>query len=159
MTRLHTIASELTDDEFRTALLLGLASIPVSTGIIVGSPFENSALGVVLLAGLIAGYCYRNGPVTGDRAGAATGLVGSIPLLVRALWRGFFQPGGSEALIGQLSSSPVLTVVFFGLYLFLTLILCFVVVGVGAVGGWIGSWVSTRIGSDRFPGMHATFEK
>lgn len=130
-------------DEWGLAIVLGLATIPFSAlGYLQSS--GTVSLTPVLVAGLIAGICYRRRPQRSARAGAVTGLVGAAPIV----WflndvfvvLGFVSELSQPAWFSALQVVAAASVLVFGV-LFAVL--------VGMVGGAVGNWLAGITGGRR----------
>lgn len=85
MPPLRTLRDDLGDERLRTAILVGLATVPFTValswesvsddGIVLGGTVSGGAL---LLAGILVGYYYNGRPTETRRAGIWTGLAGSL---------------------------------------------------------------------------------
>lgn len=134
---------ELTDEEFRTAVLLGLASAPLtvvenwflSSGPFTARPMSGVAFGVACLA---VGYLYAGRPTAVRRAGKRAGFVGSSPFLV--WWAVAASTGSLAAGAGQ---AVAVVVALVGLSLGL-LVLPLVGMAFAIVGGWLRGKVAAR---------------
>lgn len=79
----RTLFDDLTDESFRTALLVGCASIPLTIGLSLEFALnEGTHLllhgGPMMATGLIIGYLYTSRPVDSHRAGLLAGFAASI---------------------------------------------------------------------------------
>lgn len=80
----QTLRDDLTDESLRVAILLGLATIPVTLFLSwesIGSE-ANASASALFVAGLYAGYYYSDREPTRRRAGIWTGLAGSIGVVI-----------------------------------------------------------------------------
>lgn len=81
---LHTLRDGVTDDALRVAILVGLATIPVTLALSWNPVTDNVVAGgsvsgaPLLLAGLLVGYYYSDRETESRRAGIWTGLAASI---------------------------------------------------------------------------------
>ncbi|MFP8953410.1 hypothetical protein ACLI4Z_10605 [Natrialbaceae archaeon A-arb3/5] len=85
MPSLRTLRDDLTDESVRVAILIGLATVPVTVVsswesvtdevVVLGGSVSGGAL---LLAGLLVGYYYHGREADVRRAGIWTGLAGSL---------------------------------------------------------------------------------
>jgi hypothetical protein len=124
-------------DTWTYALLLGIASIPLTTATYWQSGSELS-LSPVLFAGVLAGYLAKRRTGSSDGVGVRTGLIGGLPviwLLVDVLGAASALGGPSwfvaAGLLFTVGILAILTVVGFGLAAL-----------AGAVGGRIGGWLA-----------------
>ncbi|WP_226004429.1 DUF5518 domain-containing protein [Natrinema salinisoli] len=146
--------ADLTAARFRTAVLVGLGSIPFTIALSWESAPSSVSGTAVFLAGLLVGFhCgdrsaenHRVGPLGGYRygkrpsescrAGVLTGLVGSVPA---AIW----QPRPLlSSLWLELNESLVAVVVLFSIAAVIA-VGAFVLLGV--VGATVGEWLAERV--------------
>ncbi|WP_254762142.1 DUF5518 domain-containing protein [Natrinema marinum] len=156
MPPLRNAIADLTDERFRAAVILGLASIPFTVALSWRSAPGSVSGTAVLVAGLLVGFrygdrsaengdvgpleAYRYGkrPAASHRAGVVAGVAGSAPAVLWAIT-------DVLALAGSLSA--------WGAAIVLLLLPVIVAIGVGvfalsgAIGAYVGDWVVTR--SDR----------
>jgi hypothetical protein len=145
VTSLRGLVADVTDEEYRPAVLLGLASVPAEISLTRAlTPGTLPPWGEVLpllLACLVAGALFRVRLAPSSRAGAVAGLVGG---LVPALREG-------ATVYGSLASHPVAggtgasvpTGVAVSLVTSVALLAAFWLLGLfwGAVGGWLAGRV------------------
>ncbi|ODR80698.1 hypothetical protein BG842_16975 [Haladaptatus sp. W1] len=149
MSLIRNLLADVTGEEFRLAVLLGVASIPVTVWqnwILTPNALpRNSNASALFVACVIAGYCYQQRPAASSRAGTITGVVGGTPIV---LWQSAI--GFSDAWGAPIVGDPVLLPVVVGGLVFILAAFLFVVVSfVGRVGGGIGGWLSERLHSPR----------
>ncbi|ELY79955.1 transposase [Natrinema gari] len=153
MPLLRVTLSDLTDERFRTAALLGLASIPCTVALSWDSAPTSFSVTAVLAAGLLAGLhyadrsagnddvglleslCYGKRPAVSRRAGIVVGVAGSVPLVgwnaasgLELAWSWGIQGVAIVALFPVVGS---VLVVFFALS--------------GGIGAAVGDWLAARI--------------
>ncbi|MGQ3411464.1 transposase [Natrinema sp. LN54] len=154
MSRLRDTLADLTDERFRTAVLLGLASIPFTVALSWESAPTSFSAEAVVAAGLLAGLHYadrssenadvglleglRYGkrPAVSRRAGVVVGVVGSAPAVGWAigymLERAWSLSGWlGAATVALLPAVVPLLVALFAL--------------AGGVGAAVGDWLVTRV--------------
>jgi hypothetical protein len=78
----RTLFDELTDESFRTAVLVGCASIPFTIGLSLEFALDDGPLlslhgGPMIATGLLIGYLYTSRPVDSHRAGLLAGVAAS----------------------------------------------------------------------------------
>ncbi|AGB30329.1 hypothetical protein C488_04832 [Natrinema pellirubrum DSM 15624] len=154
MPLLRNTLADLTDERFRTAVLLGLASIPFTVALSWESAPTSFSGEAVVAAGFLAGLHYAdrsagNGdiglleavrygkrPSVSRRAGVVAGVVGSVPAIgweiahtAEIVWT-FFGWQGALAVV-VLPIIVLLLVAFFGLG--------------GVVGAAVGDWLVSQI--------------
>ncbi|WP_222916402.1 DUF5518 domain-containing protein [Natrinema sp. SYSU A 869] len=158
MPPLRNTLADLTDERFRTALLLGLASIPFTVALSWESAPTSFSVTAVVAAGLLAGlhyadrsaengdvgllegYRYGKRPAASHRAGIVTGVVGSVPAVGWAIVYMFelawTLPGWQGAVAAVLLPAAVpFVAALFALS--------------GGVGAAVGDWLAARIDRDR----------
>lgn len=149
MPPLRSLVADLTGDEYRPAVLLGLISVP-ATSIVnwllaSGTLPETSEVVPLVLACLATGYVFRSRPAPSSRAGAITGFVGGVPV---AVWQSLF-------VYGDWSAHPVVTSAVGGsagaVAVVVSLVTVVALLGlfwlVGSVWGRAGGWLAGRLGS------------
>ncbi|MFC5366097.1 DUF5518 domain-containing protein [Salinirubrum litoreum] len=151
MLLLRHLVADLTGDDYRPAVFLGLASIPATVAVnwllASGTLPETSEVLPLVFACLVAGSVFRSRSAPSSRAGAITGLVGGVPV---AGWQSLF-------VYGDWSAHPVVTdavgesvgavAVGVGVSLFTASGLLVVFWLVGSVAGRVGNWLAGRVGS------------
>ncbi|WP_226480777.1 DUF5518 domain-containing protein [Natrinema amylolyticum] len=154
MPPLRNTLADLTDERFRTAVLLGIASIPFTVALSWESAPTSFSVTAVVAAGLLAGlryadrsaengdvgllegYRYGKRPAVSRRAGVVVGVVGSVPAVgwatVRVLELAWTVSGWRTA-----ATAVVLPVVvpFVAVLFALS----------GGVGAAVGDWLVARI--------------
>jgi hypothetical protein len=147
---LRHLVADLTDDEYRPAVGLGLASIPATVGVnwllASGTLPETSEVVPLVLACLAAGYVFRSRSAPSSRAGAMTGVVGGVPV---AVWQSLFVYGdwsAHPAVTGAVGESTGAVAVGVGVSLFTACALLVVFWLVGSVAGRVGDWFAGVVG-------------
>lgn len=151
VTALQNVRHDVRDERFRTAVLIGLASIPVTIGSnLLLAPGPLSGNGTVsatalFVACLLTGGWYQPRPARSARAGAVTALVGSLPLLlwlpVATVREWMRDPTVVDAVGDSLPMAAIVlaiggaTLVFLGLSVLL----------VGRAGATVGAWLTDRL--------------
>ncbi|MDQ2050600.1 DUF5518 domain-containing protein [Natronolimnohabitans sp. A-GB9] len=138
-----TTESSMEFTEFRTAILLGIASIPFTIGInLLYSPTQAEAL-PVFVACVISGYLYQSTPIRGTRVGIVTGLVGGVPILVWQTVTVLTEWWGHSLLIDIVGDSGLMAISSAGAAVITFGILVIVLSIIGYIGGFIGSWLNS----------------
>ncbi|WP_233553846.1 DUF5518 domain-containing protein [Halococcus sp. IIIV-5B] len=129
------------DSSWKYGLIGGLVSIPLTimSSTWAGSTLDQPGTGV-LLGAMLAGYLAANASRRAANAGILAGLVGGVPA---ALWAVGWLVGLPEGPI-VVWSNPLSEILFL---LLVTATLIAFSVGVGAVGGLLGGWLSKKINS------------
>ena len=143
---------DVTDERFRAAVVLGVASIPFTAGVnwvLTPDPVEGTPL---LIACVLSGYLHDSRSVDSARAGALTGFVGSPPVVVWQTWRAFVEWWDNPLLVGIVGDSVLMTVVSVGVTLLAAVAMPVVMLAAGWLGGTVGGWIHERIGSTRLFG-------
>lgn len=153
MFSLRSLVTDATSEQFRLAVFLGLASIPVTVWlnwILTPNALPRSSeISALLIASVIAGYAYQPRPATSSRAGTITGLVGGLPVVFWQSATGFSDVWNSPLVIDAVGESALIPVVAGG-FAFISVIILFVIVLlVSRVGGSIGGWLNERLHSSR----------
>jgi Family of unknown function (DUF5518) len=140
-----------TSEQFRLAVLLGLASIPATVWlnwILTPNTLpRGSEVSALLIASVIAGYAYHPRPATSSRAGTITGFVGGLPVVFWQSAIGFSDAWNSPLVIDAVGESASRFVVAGGFALVSVIVLLVIVLLVGSVGGSIGGWLNERLHS------------
>ncbi|GGM58789.1 hypothetical protein GCM10009017_06120 [Halarchaeum rubridurum] len=134
----------LTDDRCRVALLLGLASVPVTVALNWRYAPEPASATPVALACLLAGALAVRGATSGRRAGEVAAVAGSPPVLALNAWRAATEWAGYGPLATRVGT-PFAAVVAFGAALFTVAVLLVVLVVVGRACGRVGAWCGERV--------------
>lgn len=130
--------SEHAEGTWRYALYGGLASIPLTVWInwdpAVGSEFS---LNMVTVGGLIAGFLAQRASLDVRAVGVRAGLIGAVPAIVQ-LFPQLIRVAADLSAPWPLVPALVVAIIF-----------SVMVLGVGALGGFIGSvvggWLADRI--------------
>ncbi|MBP2250191.1 hypothetical protein J2754_000488 [Halarchaeum solikamskense] len=133
----------LADERYRVALLLGLASLPVTIAlnwIYAPEPVSATPLAVACLG---AGGLSARRAASGRRAGEVAALAGSAPVLAVNAWRTFAEWAGYAPLVTRLGA-PLAAVVALGAALLTVVILLTVLLVVGHALGRAGAWIVER---------------
>lgn len=138
---LHTLRRDMTDPSFRTAVLLGLVSVPLTVALswelvvdpvqAAGGTFQGIPL---IVAAVIAGYLYHDRAEDRVRVGLITGIMASLAIAILYL-SNVVTTLGAESWVSwvALIATPILLV--------LGVALCGVI---GMVGAIIGDWMRAR---------------
>lgn len=153
MGHLRTLRTDVTDESFRSAVLVGLASVPFTVGLswqlVVDEVFVagGSVSGIpLLLAGLLVGYLYSTREVAGRRAGFVAGIAGSVAVAV------LYVLNALTTVTSESTGIAVLAVVATPFLLALGAVLCGLFAAAGAVlGGWLAEQ-GAGVGSARDSG-------
>lgn len=147
MRALRNLLTDATDKRFRTAVLLGIASIPFTVGanwLLMSDTVEGTPL---FVACVISGYLYGSRVESPVHAGTLTGLVGGAPVFVLESSATLVEFWGNPtvtdiigASIGMAAVSVLAALLTAGIWVVILLV-------IGALGGLIGGWINGRIGS------------
>ncbi|MFD1589325.1 DUF5518 domain-containing protein [Halorientalis brevis] len=146
--RLQELRADITDESYRVAILVGIASIPFTVFLSRGLVFDEGQIAggritgsPLLVAGVVVGYLYSERPSGSRRAGVLTGITGSIAVVLLYLLNLF-------ATISSVSQwVAVVALLATPLALVLGVLLC---AFVGLLGAVIGDWARTTA-LDRLP--------
>lgn len=140
MSPLRSLRDELTDERSRTAVLVGLASIPFTVALSRESLPETGSPTPVFVAGLIVGYLYADREMESSRAGKLVGLVGGVPVVIWSVLRFVTELVSYVASTAQWPIGILLVLVPIGATVGVAI---FVLVAV--VGARTGEWVAGRV--------------
>ncbi|MFC6730605.1 DUF5518 domain-containing protein, partial [Natronoarchaeum mannanilyticum] len=138
MVSLAELRDDLTDEQSRTAVLAGLATIPFTVLLSWDSDPHTVSGTPILVAGLLVGYLYYDRQTESRQAGKLTGIVGAAPVVIWSVvdWLPFLRTEPPGFVVGSL----------------LTLIVIAVGVGlaalIGLVGAIVGNGVAERLDAD-----------
>ncbi|MCU4974173.1 DUF5518 domain-containing protein [Halobacteria archaeon AArc-m2/3/4] len=152
MNILRSIRSDVSDEQFRVAVLLGIGSIPLTVGInwlLTPDPVSATPL---FFACVCSGYLYRSRSIDGTRAGVVTGLVGGVPVLIWQSWTALIEWWNHPRVIAAVGDSLLLAAASVGAALVTGAIVSVVLVVIGMIGGGIGSWLNERLSPTRLHG-------
>lgn len=152
MYSLGNIPRDVTDERFRTAVVLGIASLPftvVVNWILTPDPLSATSLFIVCV---MSGYLYRPRSESSTRAGTLTGFIGGIPLFVWESWTTLINWWGNPILTDTVGNSVMMAAVSVGAALITGLILTIILRVVGLLGGTVGRWMNEHIEPVRLPG-------
>ncbi len=137
MTRLQSLPTLLTDDVWRYAIVVGLASAAYMDYRYLQSSSGYLDLIPVFFVGLLGGYLY-NERETSRRIGIRVGLVGSIALLWPAFDMLVYVLGLAQPQwFSVFEAGLVLVVLGFGVLISMA---------TGVIGATLGSWLAKRTG-------------
>lgn len=151
MNLLGNIPRDVTDERFRTAVVLGGASIPftvVGNWILTPDPISATSL---FIACVMSGYLYRTRLESSTRAGTLTGFIGGIPIIVWECRMVLIDWWGNPILTDAVGAG-LMAVITIGAGLSTAAILTVVLLSVGLVGGIVGEWMNGHIESVRLAG-------
>jgi len=146
----------VTSETFRLAAVLGVASIPVT--VVLNWPLTPASLprssdpSALLLACVFAGYCYESRSAASTRAGAITGCVGGLPIVLWQSAIGFVDVWGHPVVVTAVGESVLMAVVAAGTAFVSAAVLVGVVWLLGSVGGGLGWWLNGRLTASRLLG-------
>jgi hypothetical protein len=149
MAVLRDLHQDVTDERFRTAVVLGIASIPFTVGVNWILAPDTTEATPILIACVLSGYLYESRSVSTARAGMLTGFVGGIPIVVRNSWTAFTDVWEYLIVIHAVSNSVILATVSVGVALLAVVVMPVVLMVVGWIGGVVGGWVNERVDSAR----------
>jgi hypothetical protein len=152
MVPLRRLRDDITGSEYRLAVLLGAASIPVTVwvnwALVPGALPRSSEIWPVTVACLAAGYCYAPRAAASGRAGAITALVGGAPVVLWQAVAGFGDAWNSGIVGGQapraVLAAGIAVVTVSGLALLLWV--------VGTLCGGLGARLRGRLDASRSSG-------
>lgn len=151
MAPLEALRRDVLDERFRLALVLGLASIPFTVGVnwlLSPDPVSATPVGI---ACVIAGYAARSRSVAGTRAGAVTGLVGGVPIVVWQSWIALSDWWNHPTVVDAVGDAWAMAAAT-GAAVVTAVVLAAILALVGAVGGFVGDWVNRRFDPARAVG-------
>ncbi|WP_066146252.1 DUF5518 domain-containing protein [Haladaptatus sp. R4] len=140
---------DLHDDRFRTAVLLGVASIPFTVGynwLLSPDPVSVTPLAV---ACVLSGYRYGPRSIRGTRVGAVTGIVGGVPIAVWNAGIGLDEWWGNPVLVDAVGNSWLMAVISVAAAVVTLLITPIVLLFVGMACGFVGGWLHERLDPTR----------
>lgn len=146
MEALRRGVDDVTNESFRIAVLVGLATVPF-TVVLSGRPESHViAGGPVFLAGLAVGYVYSDRPISSRRAGVYTGLAAAIGV---GLWQCYYM--ASVAWAGS-AAIALLTAILTPIVLLVGVGLAVLVASIGTI---VGDRVAAKYGRVRGGEAHA----
>jgi hypothetical protein len=149
MVPLKRLRDDLTGRQYRLAVLLGAASIPVTVwvnwALVPGTLPRSSEIWPVTVACLAVGYCYAPRAAASARAGAIAALVGGAPVVLWQAVAGFGDALGSGVVGGQALRLVVAVVIAVVTVLGLGLLLWVV----GTLCGGLGARLRGRLDPSR----------
>jgi hypothetical protein len=147
VTSLRGLVADVTDEEYRPAVLLGLASVPaeisLTRALTPGTLPPSGEVLPLLLACLVAGALFRVRPAPSSRAGAVTGLVGGLAPALRESATVYGDWTSHPVVVGPASSVPAGVVVSF--VIVVAVLAAFWLFGL--CWGTVGGWLAGRIGA------------
>lgn len=150
MNLLGNILRDVTNERFRIAIALGIASIPftvVGNWILTPDPVSATSL---FVACMISGYLYRTRSKSSTRAGTLTGFIGGIPIIVWGCRTALINSWGNTILTNVIGDSVLMAAVSIGAALSTGVILTVLLLAVGLVGGIVGNWINEHIEPTRW---------
>ncbi|KTG08682.1 hypothetical protein AUR64_18630 [Haloprofundus marisrubri] len=153
MAPFRSLLTDLTDERFRVAIGLGVASIPftiwanwyaVSNGVLRGSDVS-----FLFVACVISGYFYRSREVNSARAGEIAGLSGGVPVLIWQSATFIIALSSYPPFVDAIGNATLVTALSVAVGLVTVPILAAVLLLVGWVGGRVGQWLNGQVGSVR----------
>lgn len=142
MGRLQTISDALSDEVWRYALIIGLASTPFTIILYWQSyPDFSHPVSPVFFAGLLVGFLANRQGIEVGQIGKRTGLVASLPIFwpffdLLVFISGLSQPLGFRGF--QIMAVIFISAVIIGISIL-----------VGIVGAILGDWLTGKIGGYR----------
>ncbi len=139
MVSLAELRDDLTDEQSRTAVLAGLATIPFTILLSWDSDPSTFSGTPVLVAGLFVGYLYYDRQTESRQAGKLTGIVGAAPVVIWSVvdWLPFLRTEPPGFVVA--GSLLALIVIAIGVGLFAL---------IGLVGAIVGNGVAERLDAD-----------
>lgn len=145
MSPLQNVRHDVHNERFRTAVFLGAASIPLTIGanwLLRPETLSGTAL---FVACVISGYLANSQSIDPARAGAVTGAIGGIPLVLWETGATVVEWWRHPTIIDAAGNPWLLAAVSAGAGASTTVILAVVLLIVGRIGGFIGGWLNDRI--------------
>jgi len=138
MRSLAELRDDLTDEQSRTAVLAGLATIPFTVLLSWDSDPSTFSGTPIFVAGLLVGYLYYDRQ-TESRAGKLTGIVGGAPIVIWSVvdWLPFLRTEPPGFVVA--GSLLALIVIAVGVGLFAL---------IGIIGAIVGNGVAERLDAD-----------
>lgn len=147
MVAIQSLRRSLKDEQFRGVILLGVASIPFTVGVNWMSTSDPVSGVPVFVASVISGYVYKSRSMKGRRAGAVTGLVGGVPILLWQTVAALAEWWGHPILVEAVGESWIMALASVGAAGVTFVVLAIVLSTVGAIGGFIGGFVNSALGT------------
>ena len=142
----------MVDDRFRTAVALGIVSIPFTVGINWMLTPDIAEATPYLIVCLLSGYLYGPRSISVTRAGIITGSIGGIPIVVWNSRTALTNSWGNPIVTDAVGDSVMMAAVSVGATLFTAAVLTVVVLAIGWVGGIVGGWMRNRVDSRELSG-------
>lgn len=136
---------DVTGEQFRVAVLLGLASIPFTVGVNWLLTTDPTSATPLFLACVLTGSLYRSRPVSATRAGELTAIAGGLPIVGWQSGVAFAELWGHPSVTAAVGDSSLMVAASVGAALVTAAVLILALVIVGPIGGWLGSWLSGRL--------------
>ena len=151
MTSLRERVTDVTDEEYRLAVLIGLSSVPITVGVnwlLVSDTLPRSSeVSALVVACVVTGYIYQPRTASSARAGSITGFVGGIPVILWQSTVGFTDWWTHPTVVQALGESSLRAILALGVALLGGVGLSLLFWLVGTVGGRVGGWFKKYIGS------------
>ena len=148
MVPLRKLSSDMTSEQYLPAVLLGVASVPVTVGVnwvLTPDTLPRTSEGfAILVACVLTGYIYRSRTASSTRAGAITGFVGGLPIILWQSAIGFNDWWGHPTIVRAVGESLLMAVAAGGAALLTAVVLSAIFLLTGIVAGSAGSWLIKR---------------
>ncbi|WP_049921611.1 DUF5518 domain-containing protein [Halopiger djelfimassiliensis] len=145
MSPLQNVRHDLRDGQFRTAIYLGLALLPLAIGggwILNSDPVWSIPL---FVACVFSGYLYRDRSEKSARAGAVTAVVGGAPILVWRTGTTVLELWNYPELVDAVGDRRLMALLSAGAAVTTFVILALTLLVIGQLGGFVGGWMSARL--------------
>lgn len=133
------------DERLRSAIILGISSIPLTIGVNWAFTPNPASATFLFLASIFAGYLYAPRSVDSTRAGALTGIIGGIPIIVWASLMALLDFGSYPPLTDSVGNPVAIAAISIGAACITAVILVVVLLLIGVTGGAIGYMINERL--------------
>ena len=155
MSPLQNVRHDVRNAQFRTALLLGVASIPCTIGsnwILRPDPVLATPL---VVACVLSGYRYGSRSESGTRAGAVTAIAGGTPILLWQSGLTLLESWRHPVLVDIVGDSWLMALFAAGAAGVTFVLAALTLLLVGRAGGFVGEWTNDRLDTVRKTGFGA----
>ncbi|WP_435154828.1 DUF5518 domain-containing protein [Haladaptatus sp. DFWS20] len=147
MTLFRNLRRDLRTPKFRTAVLLGIISMPFM--IVENLTSDPASAMALFVACVISGYLYEVRSVPSTQAGAVTGFIGGLPVALWQSWSVLIDWWAHPMLLDAVGDSWLVALLSVVAAVLTGAILIGILLWVGKIGGLIGEWLRKRVGTAR----------